>query len=235
LRRLASNQAIEAPCSDRTLLRVYADSRPRNLLTAPLRKGLILVWKGRETIMEGMGFGAPVACYHDRHFFSSSGQTLVAEKDAGLSVSRSYVMDCFLAGKVAGLHADNPLYGLCRTRLERAYRRGGLLRQVMVAAMKVYEQAGVRRAFVKTAPRGVVWASYVIGEGSVEVEVSFEGLSKQRPLRINILNEQGPSESQSALCPWLKEAMTASSLGVVDRAASSYGLSQGEEGEERTV
>ncbi len=58
------------PISNSVVLGVHLDTKPWNMKTADLQKGLILIYNGVDVIGEGTGFGVPILKYSDETYFS---------------------------------------------------------------------------------------------------------------------------------------------------------------------
>jgi hypothetical protein len=67
-KRLKTEKYMVALSTD-LALGVYSNMKPHNLKIADLQKGLILLYKGKERICEGTGFGCPVLIYPKETFF----------------------------------------------------------------------------------------------------------------------------------------------------------------------
>ena len=180
------------PLEPNLALRVCADSRPHNLKTTQLQKGLILILNGKELIEEGTGFGVPVGIYSDDTYFSSSAQVLIDRDGQNKVIVKRFLMDT-ISKKNWKIEAfvQNPLYKSIEKRVGRFYRDHPVSQKLILSLNTLNKKMGIKSSFVKTESRGEVIITYRIKNNDIKVEVNLTKLNKRRLDRVAILNEQG--------------------------------------------
>jgi len=173
-------------------IRVYADSRPRNLKISPLQKGLVLVKDGKELIEEGVGFGVPVAIYSDKTYFSSSAQVFIYETEEKKVIEKKFLLDTSSRRKwrISSL-VDNPFYKSVSRFLENTYINYPDSRRIILPLMGLKNKVGVKTEFTKSTPRGEVTVRYEIKQDELKIEADLSKLNKKGLKRLVLLNEQG--------------------------------------------
>lgn len=170
-------------------LRVYSDTRPCNGKIADLQKGLILVYKGIETVGEGTGFGVPIIVYSDETYFSGTSSVSLSQKGSLTIASKKFFMDRIARSKFGSFRLENSkTRGIIRYT-SALYQRNRHLRLLILK--RLLSDMGYRTSFVKTAPIGTVITTYAIHEGRIEVKTTLSLVNKQNVQRIFVLNEQG--------------------------------------------
>lgn len=191
---LEINEVLTMQVFDDVFLRLYPDSRPLNLEIANLQKGLVLLFKSRELIEEGIGFGAPVVIYEDNVFFSNSAKISTCKKDGHVSVSKSFIIDTISRKRIwKGPFINERLYSLVHRFFAKLYRRNKGLKPLLVQILELTGLCGLNTHFVKVTPRGNITFVYTLLPDGIQIEVDFKGLDKKKCKEILVMNEQGPT------------------------------------------
>lgn len=190
--RLLCGGPYTVPLGKNVALNVYADSRPHNLEVSRLQKGLVLTLNERELIEEGVGFGAPVAMFTDKTYFSGSSQVTSGEQGSDKVIKKHFCMDIVSRkGLKNRVFVDNPLYTVVSDSLAGTYRNYSASRKIIFPLMKLRNKVGIKTFFTKVKPRGEITLTYKIKSDIVDVNVDFIKLQKHRCKRVLLLNEQG--------------------------------------------
>jgi hypothetical protein len=179
--------------SDSTALKVYLDSNPHNLKTAPLQKGLILLFKGVEVIGEGMGFGAPIIRYGDETYFSGKASLWVSKggrSQSQIIIRKEYYMNLIHRDQFCNLSLENLAFRRKIARLDLLYQKNKPIATLTCKLKPLLFSFGVQSNFVESTPRGKVTATYKIDNTKVKVNLEFEELYQKNLQQIFILNEQ---------------------------------------------
>lgn len=177
------------PISDFLTLRIYSDTRPHNWKTADLQKGLILVYKGAETIGEGTGFGVPVVKYDDETYFSGTSRVYVSQQKWPIVVRKEFSMDKIARNKFKGIRLENKkLRGVLRRNAE-LYQGHRHLRYLLLK--DIYMKAGIQSSFVNTASVSKAIVTYCISRDCVKVKADFTLLKRKNIQKLFMFNEQG--------------------------------------------
>jgi len=180
------------PLGRNLAFRVYADSRPHNLETARLQKGLVLMFNEKEIIEEGMGFGVPVAIFSDKTYFSGSAQVSSSEDGKNKTILKHFFMDTVSRKSwKGGVYVDNPLYKLFSGSLASTYRDYPASRRVIFPLIKLRNKVGVRTHFTKVESRGEVTVTYKIKRNGLDITADLTKLNKNHCRKVLLLNEQG--------------------------------------------
>jgi hypothetical protein len=189
-----SPNPITVELSERISCRLYSDTRPHCLETAPLQKGLVLTVDGQEVIEEGVGFGAPVVLYRDEPYFSSSAECSVLNDGDHKVLVKSFLMDTVSRKRLGKtVYVNDRFYMLLHKGFHKVYMKNSILTPFFNRLIELTKLFGVNTEFVKVKPRGRVTFTYEFQPDSVAVEVSFEQLDKDDCEEIVVLNEQGAS------------------------------------------
>lgn len=176
--------------SDVLSVRLYPDHRPNHLETSPLHKGLVLLYRGREVVEEGVGFGVPVVKYSDKTYFP--GEASVSLDDA-CTLTKVYTLNMVSVKKLgAAGYIDDRLYSTLRKNFERLYlqkKLKGLFNKVM----EIRDALKVTTEFQTVKPRGRVTVTYRCQPNRVGVEADFSDLKLDGCKELLMLNEQGAS------------------------------------------
>jgi hypothetical protein len=175
--------------SDLISLRVYRDTRPRNLKIANLQKGLILVYEGNELVGEGTGFGLPVLVCSDETYFSGSSTIRVAQQDNRWTIQKEFIMDRTARNRFKNVTLENRLARDLVAYLPRLYQMHPKLR--FLRLKDVTQRIDINTSFVQTKPIGKVNVIYAIDKRRISVSADFKDLERDRLEKIFMLNEQG--------------------------------------------
>jgi len=179
--------------NDFICIRLYDDCRPKYLETSPLQKGLVLVFKGREIIEEGMGFGAPVVLYGDRAYFSSSAETSFCEVADRKVLTKKFVIDSISRKRIRGtLYLNDFIYRSLQRRFHKIYTTNREVAPILTKFIELLKTFGVNTEFQKIPPKGAITINYSCSIESIEIEVLLSKLKKGYN-EIVVLNEQGAS------------------------------------------
>jgi hypothetical protein len=185
---LLKSEKYEFSLSNSLALSIYSSTKPHNLKIANLQKGLILVYKGKERVGEGTGFGFPVLIYAKETFFSSSSTVYVAETAGSIKIRKEFNMDRAARNKFANVYLENEkVRGFIRC-LTDLYQKNQRFR--FLSLKELFVKAGVESAFVKTASVGKIAVTYSITNCVMNVRVDFHHLRRAHPQKVFVLNEQ---------------------------------------------
>jgi hypothetical protein len=178
--------------NDRICVRLYRDSRPWFLEVAPLHKGLVLLFDGKELVEEGMGFGAPVVKFKDKTYFSSSASCSFSKTEDGFDLTKSFVLDTISRKRLGdATYLNEGVYRVFHRLFEMVYLGHTSLFPFFNKIMELRHALKVQTEFVKVTNRGTIGVNYSVRSDSVEVRVDLTGLEKVGCENILILNEQG--------------------------------------------
>jgi hypothetical protein len=157
-----------------------------------LHKGLVLLYRGRELIEEGVGFGVPVVKYSDKTYFP--GKATVSIDDGTLT--KVYTLNMISVKKLgAAGYIDDRLYSTLRRNFERLYlqkKLKGLFNKVM----EVRDALKVSTEFQMVKPRGKVTVTYSCQPSCIGIHADYSELSLDVCREMLMLNEQGSSYFQ---------------------------------------
>jgi hypothetical protein len=175
--------------SDLTSLRIYRDTRPRNLKIANVQKGLILVYEGNELVGEGTGFGLPVLVCSDQTYFSGSSTIRVAQQDNRWTIRKEFIMDRTARNRFKNITLENRLARDLVAYLPRLYQTHPKLRFLMLKGLT--QRIDINTSFVQIKPIGKVTVIYAIDKQRISISADFKDLERHRLEKIFMLNEQG--------------------------------------------
>lgn len=173
------------PISDIIGLRVYSDTRPRKWKIANLQKGLILVYKGVETVGAASGFGCPVLEYSNESYFSSSSKVYVCKMDTVTIIRKDFFMDRIKRNLIGNIVLENKE---ARSTLDlvalpyRTYFRSLRVKEFLV-------NLGTKTDFRVVPYAGRVTVTYVIDQRKIRVKADFSCMRKRGLKKILLLNE----------------------------------------------
>jgi len=187
-----SSTAMQAiSISDYADLRIYSDTRPHNWKIADLQKGLILVYKGREVVGEGAGFGVPVLVCSDETYFSGTSRVYFSKRGNCMIVRKDFEMNRIVRNKFRNVTLENRKTRRFFTYLAHLYQRHTEFRFLTLKSLtrKMY----IDTAFLKIPSIGKAQVTYLIEHDHILVKADFRQLKKTKTERVFILNEQGSS------------------------------------------
>jgi hypothetical protein len=169
-------------------LRVYGDTSPSILKTAPLHKGLVLIVNGEEIIEEGLGFGVPVVKYPDHTYFAGSASVYADHNEKTIHIH--FVMDTVNTNSLT----HRPILTQLKQLANLLYQRSHYYRTLIapVTRWRARTQLGINK-FYRVPRRGEVHITYAIQQHSVIVTVDLSRLSSANWQTVTLLNEQGAS------------------------------------------
>lgn len=180
---------LTVPLSKSLTLRIYSDTKPCNWKTADLQKGIILVYKGIETVGEGTGFGVPVLIYSDETYFSGSSHVYLSRQNSFTIIRKEFLMDKITRNRFRNVRLENRKLRTILRYTAELYQKHKHLRFLTLKNLNM--KIGVRAGFVETASVGKVIVTYGIGQGHILVKADFSSLKREDLQKIFMLNEQG--------------------------------------------
>ena len=183
---------ITVPLNERLSVRLYADSRPHCMETAPLHKGLVLMLDNQEVIEEGMGFGVPVAKYTDKTYFSSSAYLSIQKNQSIYNLKKTFVLDAISRKKFwRTAYIDDDVYSLARKTFAKLYLKHKSVSPLFNNVMMLRNMAKIKTEFQKVKPKGKVTVNYEIQPAVIKVSIDFSELMLDGCEELLVLNEQG--------------------------------------------
>jgi hypothetical protein len=191
LNSINPEESITLPLGNWLSVRLYADSRPHCLETAALQKGLVLLHEQEELIEEGLGFGVPIAKYHDKTYFSTCSEVSFGENDSGVALQKRYLLDSISKKVWRGSYIDDEFYSSWRKRFAKLYLNHKELAPVFNSLMEFREFAKIKTKFVRIKPKGKVIVNYQVKPATIDINVDFSNLAQNGCEELLVLNEQG--------------------------------------------
>ena len=177
--------------SDSVALRIHSDTKPQNMKTANLQKGLILLYNGAEVVGEGTGFGVPIGKYSDETFFSGSSFLQVHKQENSVIIRKEFLMDMIARDKFRNLKLENMKLRRKIDSVSLLYQKHKRLAQFILHAKGLLFKFGVESVFIRTSPKGKVIVTYTIDRNRILVKLSFSRLDRNNLQKVFVLNEQG--------------------------------------------
>jgi hypothetical protein len=232
---------ITFPLTSHLSVRLYPDSRPNYLETAPLQKGLVLLLNERELVEEGLGFGVPVVKYQDKTYFAGTAYLSVYENGSQTEIKKTYILDTVSRKKLAnGTVIDDGVYSFVRKKFAALYLRNKTLSPLFNRIMELRELAKIKTEFEQVKPRGAITVRYRFHPSCITVEADFSHLTLNRCQEILLLNEQGAStfekyvDSSGAVLEGSRiggwDAVAAASASLVSQSGNVWFSVKGEGG-----
>ena len=177
---------------NRLSVRLYRDSRPHCMETAPLHKGLVLILDNKELIEEGMGFGVPIAKYRDKTYFSSSADVTIQKTHSACTLKKTYILDTISRKKFGhATYIDDGLYSLAHKKFAKLYLNHKNLLPLFNNIMELRNIAKIKTEFQKVKPRGTITVNYQIQPKVINISADFSNLTLEGCEELLLLNEQG--------------------------------------------
>jgi len=162
--------------------------------TAPLHKGLVLMFDNQEIIEEGMGFGVPIAKYVDKTYFSGSANMSIQENQSVLNIKKTYILDTISRKKFwRSGYIDDGIYSIARKTFAKLYLKHKRVSPLFNSVMILRNMAKIKTEFQKVKPKGAVTVNYEILPAVIKVSVDFSDLMLDGCEELLVLNEQGSS------------------------------------------
>jgi hypothetical protein len=188
------HKTITVLITDRLSVRLYADSRPQCMETAPLHKGLVLMLDNEEVIEEGMGFGVPVIRYKDKTHFSSLADISIQKNHSIFVIKKTFVLDAISRKRFwRSAYIDDDVYSFARKTFAKLYLRHKNVSPLFNNVMMLRNMAKIQTEFQKVKPKGRVTVTYEIQPAIINVSVDFSDLTLDGCEELLVLNEQGSS------------------------------------------
>jgi hypothetical protein len=188
---VTSTQQHTCTISDSVVLRIYSDTKPQNLKTADLQKGIILVHNGKELVGEGTGFGVPIAKYFDETVFSGSSFLQCHKLGNAFIIQKDFSMDLIARNKFRNFKLENVQIRCIIDYVCLLYQRHKRVAKSILLAKELLLKIGASSVFIRTAPKGKVTVTYTIDGNRIQVKVDFHQLDRRNLQKIFVLNEQG--------------------------------------------
>ncbi len=169
-------------------LRLYADTRPHNQLTANLQKGLIIVSNGTELTGEGTGLGVPAIRYKDKTYFSSSSTVNMEHTKNHTKAVKKFILDLTSERTISNAQVENKVTRKIRRSFDELYMKQRSSR--LLKAEDLLRRIGVKRKFVQISPIGNTIVTYNIEKQKIQVNVEFKLLETRGAQKFYLLNEQ---------------------------------------------
>jgi hypothetical protein len=183
------------PISNVVALRVHSDTKPNNMKTAQLQKGLILLYKGTEVIGEGIGFGVPVAKYFDETVFSGTSSLTVRTRENIVEIRKKYTMDLVARNTLRNFKLENPkirtLLDCISTLYKNQYQSHVHFAQNILLTRNLLFKLGVKSTFIKRPSKGTIVVTYIINRNRILIKLDLSLLKRTNLAKIFVLNEQG--------------------------------------------
>lgn len=183
------------PISNAVALRVYSDTKPKNMKTAQLQKGLIFLYKGIEVIGEGIGFGVPIAKYLDETVFSGSSSITVRNLENITEIRKKFIMDLITRNTLRNFKLENPiirsLLEYISTIYKKQYQSNVYFAQSILLMRSLLFKFGVKSTFIKRPSKGTIVVTYTINRNRILVKLDLSSLERTNLGKIFVLNEQG--------------------------------------------
>ena len=192
-----SATCVTLSLSDRLSVRLYHDNKPHCLETAPLHKGLVLVYDGLELIEEGIGFGVPVVKYQDKTYFSSKAKVTIKKENQNIMLEKKYVLDLISRKRFFKAYVNDDFYSLIHKIFEKGYLGHSTMAPFNNKIMELREFFRIKTDFHKVKPRGTITTHYLFEPKCIKVSVDFSNLDFKDCLETLVLNEQGASHFQN--------------------------------------
>ena len=186
-----SLNCVTMPMNENLSLRLYRDNQPNCLETASLQKGLVLVYKGKELIEEGIGFGVPIIKNRDKTFFSSKAQVKVHREGESYGLEKRFLLDTVSRKRFYKAYVNDNFYKIIHKLFEKAYLGHNNLLSVNNKIMELREALKIKTEFEQVKPQGVVTVKFTCKEKAIEITVDFSPLRLNDCMEFLVLNEQG--------------------------------------------
>jgi hypothetical protein len=199
LHSINPEEPITLPLGNRLSVRLYADSSPHCLETAALQKGLVLLYDREELIEEGLGFGVPIAKYHNKTYFSTCAEVSFSEDNGGIRLQKRYFLSSISKKVWRGSYIGDEFYSSWRKRFTKLYLNHKELTPVFNWLMELREATKIKTEFVKVKSKGDVIVNYLIKPTTIDVNVDFSNLAQNGREELLVLNEQGSTSFDTYL------------------------------------
>jgi hypothetical protein len=167
---------------------LYQGTEPHYLRIANLQKGMILVYRGRELIGEGTGFGVPVVRYQNKEYFSGSSTMQSLHKDYCTKIVKQFVLDIVSEKRFRRVKLENRITRKLRKSIEDLYQRHRHWRLLVLNNLS--ESIGLQTSFVRVKPVGKVVVTYCVKPPHINVKADFKLKENDSIRKIFLLNEQ---------------------------------------------
>jgi hypothetical protein len=169
-------------------LKTSADTRPRNLITTNLQKGLRLVYRQKEMVGEGIGFGVPVILYSDETYFSGSSRLYLCRQRNSTTIRKEFLMDQIQRKELGRIRLENQKLRATWRSMDRMYQEH---RHLQLFATAIGGKLGVHFRFLKTEPIGKVILTYSAIKNRLNIKADLNLNMRNNLRKVFLLNEQG--------------------------------------------